>query len=257
MKQMTKLALGIAATAFGCSAQAQLPVSSYSQNTDQLLLGFTSGISSGDLVIDLGTAAQVGIGGSTSINLNNNNNVGRTPLQLSAQLTALFGGMGNLSFGIVGGHYANGGNNAIYSTVTHGSAAPSLGNVGTLTSAADAVGLTIDGSGSPKNQMIIDPTQGFGTSWSEQIDGATSLWNKNGTNPDSKTPSTFTSGSVVEDLYGKINGSENFLGTISLFADGNVVFTPVAVPEPGTYSLMSFLGLLAFAVHRRLIRNSA
>jgi len=256
MNHITKLAVAAAAaSALAGSAQAQL-VSQFTGNQDQLLLGFTSTTSGNDLVIDLGTATQVGVGGSLQVNLNNNGNVGLSAADLSTELTSLFGGMGNLAFGVVGGHAVNQNNNAIFSTVASGSAAPVLGGVGTLNSAANTVGYQIDGSGSPANQQVIANNLGYGVSWKEQIDGSTSLWQKNGTSPDTTTPATFTSGSVSEDLYGKVNGNEVLEGTVTLSADGTVTYAPAVVPEPGTFALAG-LGVLSFTLRRRCFSKSA
>ena len=250
MSKITKLAVAaVAASALAGSAQAQL-VNQFSMNQDQLLLGFRSSSSSSDLVIDLGTASQVGIGSGSTVNLNNNGNVGLSASGLQAELTTLFGGMGNLSFGVVGGHSASQNNNAIYSTVPDGALPPVLGAVGDLNSAANTVGFQIDGSGSPVNQQVVANNQNYGVSWTEQIGSATSLWQRNGTSPEATTPATFTSGTVVEDLYGKVNGVETMQGTITLGADGSVVYAPSVVPEPGTCALVG-LGLLAFTLRRR------
>jgi hypothetical protein len=258
MNRTTKLALAaVAATALAASVQAQLPVSGYTQNQDQLLLGFTKGGSTGDLVIDLGTATQIGVGSGLSLNLNNNGNVGLTPAALLSELSTLYGGIGGLSFGVVGGHFRNASDSLVYATVAHGQAPPVIGAAGTILSAANTVGFTIDGSGSPANQIVVDPTKGYGNSWTEQIDKSTSAWQKNGTNPDSLTPVPFAAGVIVEDLYSKnAAGVESFAGTINLFADGTVLYSPTAVPEPTTFSLLGALGLLALAV-RRLARKSA
>lgn len=256
MSNITKMAVAaMAAGVLAGSAQAQL-VSQFTMNQDQLLLGFTTPTSTGDLVIDLGTATQVGVGGGSTVDLNNSGNVGLTPSGLVTELTGLFGGMGGLSFGVVGGHSTSANNNAIFSTVADGSSAPVLGAVGTLNSAANTVGVQIDGSGSPANQQIVNPTQGNQISWTEQIGSPNSLWQKNGTSPDTATPATFTSGSVVEDLYAKVDGVEAMEGTITLSANGNVVFAPAVVPEPGTCAL-AVLGLLAFGLRRRLFPTSA
>ena len=59
------------------TTQAQLPVNGYTSGKDELLLGFTYSSSTGDLAIDLGTPAQVGVGGSSVVDLVAHSNVGR------------------------------------------------------------------------------------------------------------------------------------------------------------------------------------
>src|SRR5689334_15103371 len=87
--------LGLGADSTGL---AQLPVSSYTQNNDDLILGFTIPPSTGDLVIDLGPAAQVGVGGTNVVDLNAHGNLGVTAAELLAQLNTLYGDMNSLTW---------------------------------------------------------------------------------------------------------------------------------------------------------------
>lgn len=251
MNRITKMGVAaVFASALASTAQAQ--VSSYSNG--DLLLGFSTPSSTGDLVIDLGKIGSLPTGSLSG----DANSVGLSAAELQAQLTSLYGGMGSVSFGVVAGFYASAANNYAYSTVAHGATAPILGNVGQLYSAAATVGSTIDGSGTPANQQVTDPTAGYGTSWTEEITKASSVWVKNGTSPAVTTPSTFTSGSVVEDLYGKVNGVETLEGTITLQSTGEVDWNPAtAVPEPTTFGVFAGLGLLALAVRRQFVAKSA
>jgi len=229
--------------AMAASVQAQY-------HSGDLLLGFTSGNGFiGDLVLDLGTASSIGVGGGVTLNLNNNGNVGLSASALQNQLGSLYGSV--YSFGVVGASYQNFTHGLIYGTVAQGAAAPTLANVSALSSAVDTAGQTVgDGSGPTANSALYSASQGFGYSWSETILGlGNGTWSKNGTNPDNP----FTSSSTVEDLYqfNSNTGVEGRVGTITLFSDGNVVFTPAAVPEPATVSLLGTFGLIALAFRRQ------
>ena len=79
---------------------------------------------------------------------------------MKAQLITLYGTLNSLQWGVVGGHYRNTTDNAIYMTVPHGAAAPVVGNPGPLRSAADAIGQGLSGfPGVTANQGIVDPTR--------------------------------------------------------------------------------------------------
>ena len=254
MNKLTKIKFAaLAATVLAASAQAQLPVSSYTFNHNDLLLGFTSGGATADLVIDLGTPLQIGVGGGSSVNLNDNGNVGLSASALASLIGSYnSGGMNNLSFGIIGGSYLNSSTYSIYSTVGHGAAAPTYGNRGNLSAAADTVGSSFAAFGTG-NRVALDKALNYGYSWTEVTMGLGD-WARNATGPNTTTPASF-SGSLVEDLYGNINGTESLLGTVTLFSDGNVVFS--AVPEPTTLSLLGGFGLLTLVLRRQSLRNSA
>ena len=224
MKRINKMALAaIAATALAASAQAQY-------NAGDLLLGFTSPNSGqasqggnagylGDLIIDLGTGALIGVGSGGSVNLNDNGNVGYTAAGLQLELTSLFGGMGGLSFGVVGGKYVNASSGFTFGTVAHGATPPIIANVGALKSSAALAGTAIGDGSANANSAIVDPNAAYGYSWQEAVVGtANGQWSHSGSNPDSTTPATFTSGSVMEDLY-EYNlaggGAESLVGTIA------------------------------------------
>jgi len=249
MTTITKIAaVAAAAGALANQASGQF-VSGFTANQDQLLLGITSPSSTTDLVIDLGTATQAGVGGGTTLDLNLNGNTGLTAAGLQSEITSLFGGMSGLEFGVVGGHNVNVNNNAIYSTVPDGSGAPVLGAVGTLNSAANTVGQGLNDFGTG-NQAQIPNNQGYGESWGEEVGSPTSLWQKNGTSPMVGTPASFTSGYAVADLYGKVNGTTVEEGTVTLGSDGSLFFTPSVVPEPDAFTLAG-LGAAALLIRRR------
>src|SRR5262249_47900361 len=204
---------------------------------DELVLGFTIPTSIGDLGLDLGKASDVGVGGTSVVDLNAHGNVGLTAAALLAQLNSLYGNMNRLTWGVVGGHVANANAAAIYSTVPHGAQPPLLGAPGNLNSAINTVGTFIDGTGTPPNQQVVDPTAGFGVSWTEQIASTASLWQKNATDPDSTTPSTFSTGGLkyqMADLYlktytGGVGNAPVYQGFFTLGNDGSLTFTPASI----------------------------
>jgi hypothetical protein len=224
--------MAVGSLVLAVSADAQLPVQVYTFNNDELLLGFTIPPSTGDLVIDLGKVADVGVGGSAVVDLNAHGNVGKTAAELLTQLSALYGNMSSLSWGVVGGHFSP--SSAVYCTVPHGAPAPVLGAAGNLGSAFNTVGSSIDGSGIPKNQQVIDPTAGSGLTWTENIASPISMWQLNGTNPNSTTSSSFATGGLkhqMADLYlknysGSTGSSPLLVGYLSLGNDGSLTFTP-------------------------------
>jgi len=240
----TKLGI-IAAASLATTAMSQaqsLPVSGFTANNDELLLGFTIGASTGDLVIDLGTATQVGVSGASTVDLIANHNVGETAAQLLAQLNGLYGSMNSLQWGVVGGHVANASSSAIYTTVSHGAAVPLVGSAGTLDSAVITVGQGVsDFTGPNANQAIVDPTQNYGESWTEEVGSSSSIWQKNASNPISTTLSTFATSGInysLADLYVRSNtvaSTPVYKGYFTLGSDGSLTFTPggaASTPPP-------------------------
>jgi hypothetical protein len=241
------------------SAHAQLPVSSYTANNDELILGFTVPGSTGDLVIDLGTATQVGVGGSTTVDLIAHNNVGVSAAVLQGQLNGLYGSMDSIQWGVVGGHYSSGLNNATYSTVPHGAAAPAVnGGPGQVAGAINTAGAGLnDFVGSPSNQGTVDPTQLFGESWTEIIAPGTlgSSFTQRYYNPDQTTSGSFSSGLNFQqaDLYFSSASAPTpvLKGVITLGSDGSLTFAPSTTTPPpppflkitrvGTTCTISFL----------------
>ncbi len=254
-KQIKAVMLASAAAAMAVTAQAQLPVTGYTDNHNDILIGFTKAGSTGDLVIDLGTAAQIGVGGSGAVDLNANGNVGQNSADLLSQLTGLFGSLNNVQWGAVGGHFTSGANFSIYSTVAHGVASPfAPGAPGQIMGAINTAGHALGdiGGGLTANQAVVDPTQTFGESWTEIVAPGTlsSSFTSKYYNPDSSYASV-----SMEDLYVSTSSSQSLLGTLTLFNTGNLVFTPVAVPEPATYSLLAGMGILVLSFRRQFIRK--
>ena len=233
--RLIALKSGLLAVATVATAQAQLPVNGYAPNADQLLLGFTVGGSTGDLVINLGSPAQVGVGGSATVDLIAHNNVGQSAANLLAQFNTLYGNMNGLQWGVVGAHYRNLTDNAVYMTVPRGAPTPTIGSAQYLSSAADTVGQgLLDFPGKTVNQGVVDPSQNYGESWTEQVVLPNSVWQKNATSPLCTTSNTFSTGGIKyqsADLYTQANGvgsPQAYKGYFTLGNDGSLTFTPAS-----------------------------
>jgi hypothetical protein len=268
MKQKTRITLtAIAASALAVSAQAQL-VSTYTGNRNELILGFTSGSSTGDLIVDLGTASQVGVGGPIGIPVNLSLNVGAAlgPQFIPGRVST-DGGLGGIQWGVVGGSLL--GNGSLYSTSASRPSTP--GTFGQSISAINTVGGSLYnvGGGASANQAIVDPTGvAYGTvqnpapagdSWNEAIAPGTIRNNFASIyyNPNSTTPAGFTTGQSqnAELWWTDSAGHQQDVGYFTLFGDGALSFT--AVPEPSTLSLLGGLGLLALTFRRQLPRQQS
>jgi len=216
----------------------------YVANMDQLLLGFTTPTSTGDLVVDLGTPASIGVGGSTTVDLIAKGNVGMTAAAFKAKLVSLYGSVNATSWGVVGGHLSDPTDAAIYSTVTNGAAPPvRLGDFG-VDGYIDTAGFTINGSFTPTNTAVVDPTLQNGNSWSETISPGISLYcfAQDYHDPNTKTPNNFGTGVnyAREDLYlaTKQVPSAVLQGYFTLGSDGSFTFTPASgVPAPSATTL--------------------
>jgi hypothetical protein len=211
------------------SAQAQF------HGSNELVLGFTTSTSTGDLVISLGKPPAIGVGGSTTMDLTNN--LGFTNAAgFLAKLNSLYGSMNRLTWGVAASHSVNATNAAIYSTVAHGAAAPPKGiGWGVVNAEVGTVGTPIDGTFTPTNTAVVDPTAATGLSWTEIMNtagpsGTSFVTDYN--NPNSTTSSTFSSGqnTIQEDLYvtDPQHPTAMLLGTFTLGSDGSLKFTPSA-----------------------------
>jgi hypothetical protein len=264
MRTIPKLALAVAAaTALAGSAQAQN--SPFAPG--DVILGFTTSTSTGDLVIDLGSLSQVGIGvpGGATTDLITGGQAGFTGTGLANALT-LNGLSQNVTWGVVTGLKVNALNSHYYATVPHGAAAPPFSGVnpGGAIAAIGTAGAAVDGTATPANSGVVDPTAALGGSFTEAItSGSVNSFKTSAKfNP---TTSTGTTGaySSVEDLWliNQINGvfSEAFAGTFTLGFNGttaNTLTFTAAVPEPGTYGLFAGAGLLALSLRRQLTRKA-
>jgi hypothetical protein len=247
MKNSMKLALAAVAFAAVTTAQAQ-----YTGNNDELLLGFTTASSTGDLIIDLGTFSSI-----TPGDLNNSGHTGfANDAALQTELNSLYGSMNSLIFGAVGGHAVNAVNAGIYSTGPRPTGSQTQNNtIGIVIGDVDSMGNAV----TTGNQAIVNPSFATGQSVTENMHNSTSSatietdWNINVT---SRTSATFANGAtqfLTENLYHSANGASTLVGTLTLGSDGSLVFA--AVPEPTTFGLLGGLGVLALALRRQFARN--
>jgi hypothetical protein len=208
-----------------------------------LIVGFTSG-SGNDLVYDIGTFSSLVNGETFSLNS-------------AITTTAGHANLNNLNWGVVGAQNVLGVRTA-YSTVPHGqTTAPANINgstaFNTVATAVNTIGQFIT-SGPAGTDAASDAA-----SWNGEtiVGGGGTYFNVYGSatpnNPNSTTPASFTSGSIVEDVYGvqANNSAGNLLGTFTFDSTGTLTFNTVAVPEPSTYGLLAGLGLLALTVRRQ------
>ena len=249
MHHLTKKALlALAGMALVSSAKAQ-----YTINNNDLLLGFTASTGGSDLVIDLGTPLNIGVGGSSSVDLSANVSL--------TQLNTLFGSLNNLETGVVGASLGK-----VYSTAFRNGAglasdpntstpAPLLGNSSIGNQARlniNSVGLDITSG----NQAVVP--KGDGTEWSAQISATVgNSLTVNYGNPDSITPANFVSsgGFLYEDLYLSTTSSSTYLGYFTLNSNAGLSFTPSATvaPEPSSYALFgAAAGLSLLTIRRKL-----
>jgi hypothetical protein len=212
-----------------------------------LVAGFTSG-SGNDLVYDLGRYSNITDGQTWSIGSALTNSPGS------------YTSLGNLNWGVVGtiSLGLSGSLKTVYSTVPGAQATipvnvPNTTTFNGIRTSVDTIGQFIT-SGSAGIDAASDPA-----SWNGEtiVGGSGTFFNNYGSatpnDPNSATPATFTSGTVVEDLYGvkADNTSGTLLGTFTLDPTGKLTFNATVVPEPTTLSLLSGLGLLMIAVRRR------
>lgn len=213
-----------------------------------LVVGFTSGTGN-DVVYDLGQFSSFTSGETWN---------------LFSSLTSAPGGYANLNglnWGVVGAQ-STGLNSAlktVYSTVPHGQA--SIPATVASTSIYNGVATSVNTIG----QFITSGHAGIdaatdAASWNGEtiVGGTGTFFNNYGSatinNPNSTTPASFTSGSVVEDLYGAKanNTAATLLGTMTFDSTGTLTFNATAVPEPSTYGVLAGLGLLVLCVRRQL-----
>lgn len=236
MKMLLKGALltslGLAALT---SAQAQYA------STD-LVLGFTGGTSGNDVLFDIGTPSQIGVGGSTTVDLSSSINF------------SLWNAGGYTSFGVVG-FSSTLGNRGIYSTAPQGSTPNSVPNHSAYNGISldiQSTGQMIDGTGTPANSAIVSTTNP--DSWSQNManPGANTFYNNYG-NPDA----LLSGNSGVADLYfaKEDNSAPQLLGTFTM-SGNDLNFTPAVVPEPSTLALFGAAGVLGLAFRRYFGRNS-
>jgi hypothetical protein len=241
MKQSTKaviLALGMASVYQ--AAQAQF-------TANDLYLGLTQSSASSDYIIDLGQPGVVGVGGSSVVNLSSD-------FSLSLFNSIFTGGATGVSMGVVGGQNHFPSSYDLYVTSPIG-ANMSLFNTSQTTlgnAEANITGMPLPTAGNG----VADSTK----SWAADISPtftANSLYGASGIDPDLAIDG---SGIINEGLYEATPSSVyNYLGYFTLNTTGaspSLTFTPSAVPEPTTASILGG-GVLLWVLRWRVIRRNA
>jgi PEP-CTERM motif len=225
--------LGLAAVS---TAQAQY-------SSPDLILGFTGGNAGSDVLFDIGTSSQIGVGSTPGT---------ITDLSSSLSLSLLnnngYSSLAGKSLGVIG--YQSGTSAGIYSTVAPGYTPNTVGNKSAFNGISltiDDTGSLIDGTGSPANSSVASTSNP--NSWNMNVanPGANTFYNDYG-NPDI----TLTGGTDVANLYlAKDDASApKEVGYFTLSPSEQLTFTSVGVPEPSTTALFAVSGLLAFAFRR-------
>lgn len=228
---------------------------------NDLLLGFDRvdnggiGTQPADYVINLGNfQTSVGVGGNIVVNLSS--------LLSLTTFNTVYGSLGSgVSMSVVGGSGATSGRN-LFATVGRGGAG--FGNVpGSI--APDPIASAFMASGANDVAAMangLNLSSGQSTLISQSDVNSFNTWVLSSTPPSyfSGTgidPSAATGGAALyEDLYRAVNNVNgngfDYLGYFTL--DPNAIqqltFTPVGVPEPGTYALLGVGGWLLYVLRR-------
>lgn len=223
------------------SAQAQYA-------SPDLLLGFTGG-SSSDILFDIGSPQQIGIGSapgtvtdlSSSISLSLLNNNG-------------YSSLAGKSFGAIG--YTSGVNAGIYSTVAPGYAPNQVGNRSAyngISLTIDDTGSYIDGTGSPANSAVASRSDPNSWNMNVATPGANTFYDNYG---NGLTDIPLTGGTDVANLYfaKDDNSKPQLAGWFTMNPGEQLSFT--VVPEPGTNALLAASGLVVFAFRRCFNRKA-
>lgn len=271
-KKIAILAATVAGSCLSWNASAQ----TFAYNAGDLLLGFRSSGSSSNVVVDIG-ASSTYITATSAFTVS-----GFT----AGQVTGTLGSLNNLYFSVFGD--VNGNNlsssglplNTLWLTAPRSDAATQTDPLHSKSSTAQGTARSfLDGiangaqattlgaialsatvavmPGSMNNSGNLSYNQGIASPLNNTIGNIHGNWSQS---IEQLTPAGFDSGStsLVLDLYQYNPGTANlgqYLGNFSLGADGGLLFTPVAVPEPGTWAMFGS-GLLALAATRRFGRKN-
>lgn len=265
MKNLLSRTLLAAAGATLIAQAAQAGTTTYTAG--DLMLGFrqSAGPASQDLVLDIGNF-------STYANAS-------SPFAVSglssADVSAVFGSLNNVQWGVVGalGFAGSGGQpgdtlwmgrgRADASTQSTPWTTGSASAQGTASAKIQSIGNGYKGQTSTANSSTaVIQTGSASTSYSTFIasknnSGIGNLQDTFQGNVEQTTPSSFSSGFSYEDLY-QMNpntGGAKFLGYFQLGSDSSLEFVPV--PEPSTYGLVAGAGLLALCLRNQLRRKQA
>jgi len=253
MKKSYKVAIAAVAAVIGLASQG-----AYAQSAGDLLLGINNNDSGGtaDLVVDLGTFANLNAHQNTAFSLGVNNTT------LASDLGGT-GGPASYNVGIVGAKSVPTGTSSLFVSVkdngtgtasAQGSTTPpSLSQANYGSALGNVFPAVVTGNNTTFTVNIAkDPTTvGTGDSSFSANTGINPLANVGGN-------------SVVLDLYREQSagtpGSWSYLGDILVnFSTDTYTFDPVAapVPEPATYGVIAGAGLLMLALRRQFVRKNA
>jgi len=266
-----KLALLTAAAGvlWSLSASAQ-----FTYNNSDLLLGFRTPGGTSDLLVDIGNVSLY-TGTTVPITISGN-------YYTSSQLTAAGLTLNNLYFSVFGDvspgySTSNGPYNTLW--VTSPEATPGVqtspwsaqtsGQLATSRSRIESIGAggNFLGAVNPADpgtnsvSAIVTPdgyNQSGDISYAVGIGTGGNFQGNFGSNNniENSTPGSFTSGSVVSDLYEMLPGQNGiYLGDFVLDSGGTLTFNPAPVPEPTTWATFG-LGMLGLVGWRRMTRKS-
>ena len=213
-----------------------------------LVIGFTSGTGN-DVVYDLGKFSTFTDGEQWNL------------LSSLTVTPGTYSSLSGLNWGVVGAQSTGLSSSlkTVYSTVPHGQSSAPVSIPNTSTYNGIATSINTIGQFITSGKAGTDPSSDA-ASWNGEtiVGGSGTYFNNYGSatpnNPNSVTPSSFTSGAVIEDLYGvkANNTAAALLGTMTFDSTGTLTFNVSAVPEPSTYGVLAGLGLLALSVRRQL-----
>jgi hypothetical protein len=246
---MEEMKTSIKTTILAMAGMALMIDAAHAQySAGDLIVGFTSG-SGNDVVYDLGKFSTFTDGESWNL------------LASLKSTPGSYANLNGLNWGVVGAQSTGLSSTlkTVYSTVPHGQSTVPVSIPNTTTYNGIATSVNTIGQFITAGPAGIDVSSDA-ASWNGEtiVGGSGTYFNNYGSatlnNPNSTTPANFTSGSVIEDLYGtKANNSTSaLLGTLTFDSTGTLTFSAVAVPEPSTYGVLAGLGLLALCVRRQL-----
>ncbi len=266
--KINKLAVLTAAAGFLWSLNAS---AQFSYNNSDLLLGFRTPGGTSDLLVDIGSVSlYTGATGPIAISGN---------YYTASQLTDAGLSLNNLYFSVFGdvspGYPTTYGPyntlwvtapESVPGTLTTPWAAQTSAQLATSRSRIESIGAggtflgatTSPGSDNTATAIVTSDSfsQSGDTSYAIGIGPNGNFQGNFGSNNniENSTPGSFTSGSVISDLYEmRPNQGGLLLGEFVLTSNGALTFNPV--PEPTTWATLG-LGLLGLAGWRRILRKN-
>ena len=248
MKIHKLAALTAAGVLWSLNASAQ-----FSYNNSDLLLGFRTPGGTSDLLVDIGSVSLY-TGATTPITISGN-------YYTSSQLTDAGLNLNNLYFAVFGdvspGYPATyGPYNTLWVAQTSTQLGFSRSRIESIGAGGNFLGATTS-PGADNTATAIVTSDSFSQSGDNSYAagmGPNGNFQGNfgsNNNIENNTPLSFTSGSIISDLYEmRPNQDGLLLGQFVLTSDGALTFNPV--PEPTTWATLG-LGLLGLAGWRRIL----